>query len=206
MPNYKLTYFNIRWLGEGARLLFNYAGVPFEDVRITPEQWKELKGKTPFGQVPVLDVDGQKIAQSAAIYRYLGRQFNLTPKSAVEDAMVDAVYDAHKDFHAEIRPFFAVAAGFAQGDKEKLLKEVLIPARDKYFGYLKKYLMKSDGNHLVGKALTWGDIVIADNLYVIHGLAPPLFDGYPEIKKFADYIHALPDLQKYLKERPMSHV
>lgn len=43
MPQYKLTYFNIRWLGEGARVLFHYAGVPFEDVRVNPQQWAELK-------------------------------------------------------------------------------------------------------------------------------------------------------------------
>lgn len=32
----------MRWLGEGARLLFHYAGVNFEDVQIEQEKWPEL--------------------------------------------------------------------------------------------------------------------------------------------------------------------
>uniref|UniRef100_A0A0N5AMW3 glutathione transferase n=1 Tax=Syphacia muris TaxID=451379 RepID=A0A0N5AMW3_9BILA len=219
MPAYKLTYFNVYGLGEGARLLFNYAGVPFEDVRIDHQHWPEIKQRMsmflwlisdyciflemPFGQVPVLEVDGHIIAQSAAIYRYLGHQFNLAPKCPIEDAMVDAVYDAHKDFAAENKEFFMVAAGFAKGDKDKLMKEVCLPARDKYFGYLKKVLAASDGFHLIGKKLSWADIVIAGNLKSLEGLAPPLFDGFPEIKKFVQQVHELPQLQKYLKERPV---
>uniref|UniRef100_A0A0N5AN66 glutathione transferase n=1 Tax=Syphacia muris TaxID=451379 RepID=A0A0N5AN66_9BILA len=204
MPSYKLTYFNIRWYGEGARLLFNYAGVPFEDIRISNEQWFQLKPKMPYGQVPVLEVDGHMIAQSAAIYRYLGHQFNLAPKSPIDDANVDAVYDSHKDFHAEIKPFIACAAGFAPGDKKKLEKEVVCPARDKYFGYLKRLLSKTDGTHLIGDQVYWADIVIADNLSVINFMVPSLFESHSEVKKFVDYIHQLPKLQKYLKERPES--
>jgi hypothetical protein len=38
-----------------------------QDKRITQDEWRELKGSTPFGQVPILDVDGKRLAQSAAI-------------------------------------------------------------------------------------------------------------------------------------------
>uniref|UniRef100_A0A183U1F9 GST N-terminal domain-containing protein n=1 Tax=Toxocara canis TaxID=6265 RepID=A0A183U1F9_TOXCA len=41
--DYKLLYFNARWRGESARLIFEYAGVPYEDVRITKEEWPKLK-------------------------------------------------------------------------------------------------------------------------------------------------------------------
>ena len=46
-PVYKLTYFNLRYLGEPIRLMFTYAGVPFEDVRVDWLDWidkdKKLK-------------------------------------------------------------------------------------------------------------------------------------------------------------------
>ena len=43
MPNYKLTYFNGRGRAEVIRLLFEVAGVKYEDVRIEREAWPELK-------------------------------------------------------------------------------------------------------------------------------------------------------------------
>lgn len=81
---------------------------------------------------------------------------------------------------------------------------MVCPARDKYFGYLKRLLSKTDGTHLIGDQVYWADIVIADNLSVINFMVPSLFESHPEVKKFVDYIHQLPKLQKYLKERPES--
>ena len=43
MASYKLTYFNLRGRGEGARLLFKLAGVDFEDNRIEMKDWLEFK-------------------------------------------------------------------------------------------------------------------------------------------------------------------
>lgn len=43
MPQYKLHYFGIRGRGEILRLMFNAAGVPFEDHRIEMKDWPTLK-------------------------------------------------------------------------------------------------------------------------------------------------------------------
>lgn len=43
MSTYKLTYFDMRGRAECSRLLFTYAGVGFEDVRLTGDQWGALK-------------------------------------------------------------------------------------------------------------------------------------------------------------------
>ena len=43
MPSYKLTYFNAPARGEVSRMLFNLAGVPFEDKRIAFEEWAAMK-------------------------------------------------------------------------------------------------------------------------------------------------------------------
>ena len=39
----KLTYFNFRGRTEPARLILAYAGVNYEDCRITSEEWAKLK-------------------------------------------------------------------------------------------------------------------------------------------------------------------
>lgn len=51
----------------------------------------------PFGQVPVLEVDGKKINQSFAICRYLAKQYNLAGKNDWEALEIDVTVDNIKD-------------------------------------------------------------------------------------------------------------
>jgi hypothetical protein len=43
MVQYKLSYFDIRGLGETARLILHYANALFEDDRIKNEDWPSRK-------------------------------------------------------------------------------------------------------------------------------------------------------------------
>lgn len=40
---YKLTYFNLRGIGEPIRMLFKYAEVSFDEVQINAGDWYEVK-------------------------------------------------------------------------------------------------------------------------------------------------------------------
>ncbi|RCN31980.1 glutathione S-transferase protein, partial [Ancylostoma caninum] len=116
----------------------------------------------PFGQMPVLEVDGQQIPQSLAIARYLARKFGYAGKTPYEEAIVDALADQYKDFYVEIKGYYYPAMGLAEGDvvrlalsknevnkdiqasfQEEAKKNILIPARDRYLGYMTSFLQKS---------------------------------------------------------------
>lgn len=152
MVHYKLIYFPIRGAAEPSRQVLAVAGIKFEDERIPPEEWPNRKAGeslclkllsgTPFGHLPVLEVDGKPLAQSCAIVRYLARQFGLAGKMPFEEALVDSLIDQFKDYHNEIHPFLAVLVGVKEGDKEALYKEIAIPARNKFFGILTEWLKK----------------------------------------------------------------
>lgn len=43
VPKYKLYYFNIRARAEPARMVLAQAGVEYEDVRMTGEEWTKYK-------------------------------------------------------------------------------------------------------------------------------------------------------------------
>ena len=43
MAAYKLTYLNYKARGELVRFILAYAEVDYEDVRLVPEKWQELR-------------------------------------------------------------------------------------------------------------------------------------------------------------------
>lgn len=45
MPTYKLWYFNITGLGEPIRYILSYNNVPFEDKRLSFEEWPKYKDR-----------------------------------------------------------------------------------------------------------------------------------------------------------------
>ena len=94
-PKYRLTYFDIRLFAETSRVLFKIADIPFEDVRypialvdgkpVRPEfDVAKAAGLFPFGQIPMLEVDGVKLVQSRAIERYIAREAGLFGSNIVE--------------------------------------------------------------------------------------------------------------------------
>jgi glutathione S-transferase len=205
MVNYKLSYFDVRGLAEHIRLMFHYANQPFEDFRIPREEWPNIKPKTPYGRVPVLDIDGQELAESFAIARFLGKKFGLAGKNDLEQALVDAVGDVHKDLWNETLPYFAVCAGFREGDKEKLSKETLLPALEKFLPiYVKK--VKESGAFLFGASPTWVDFVVAEYITTLSNFASESLKSYPQMTQFRDRVYALPQLQSYLKSRQCSGI
>jgi len=120
-PNLKLIYFDIRGLGELSRLCLAAGGLPFTDDRIEftrkPDgtfhrpDWEVRKKDMPYGQVPVLEVNGVKIAQSNAIVRYVARIGGLMGSNDLEAALIDAGYEAILDSRKQ---FFE-----ARGNPEK---------------------------------------------------------------------------------------
>ncbi|RCN49312.1 glutathione S-transferase protein [Ancylostoma caninum] len=202
MVHYKLTYFDIRGAGECARQVLALAGQEFEDNRVAKEDFAALKPKMPFGQIPVLEVDGKQLAQSLAICRYLARQFGLAGKSPFDEAVVDSLADQHSDFRVEIKPYFYTAIGMREGDLEQLKKEVLLPACEKFFGFLTKFFKQNPSGFLVGDSVTWVDVLISESIATLLSFAPELLDGYPEVKAHMEKVRAIPNLKKWIENSP----
>ena len=86
VPTYIVTTFSYC-----SRLALVLAGLEFEDERISFDQWKDFKPQTPFGQLPVLQIDdGPLRTQAHAMLRWIGSQNkSLYPDNdyAVDEAM-----------------------------------------------------------------------------------------------------------------------
>ena len=100
-----LHYFDFQSRGRGqvVRLLWEDAGIAYEDVRYSFEEFPEAK-KTkifdlnPTGNIPVIELNGKILTQSYAILRHLARQLGAYDGKTEDemywaDVMCDIVID-----------------------------------------------------------------------------------------------------------------
>src|SRR5215470_10120207 len=103
MSKLKLTYFDFHGgRGEPARLALAIGGIDFEDDRVSFADWARRKPETPFGGLPVLEVDGQTVTQSNGINRYVGKLTDLYPSDPWQAALCDEAMDAVEDITTQV--------------------------------------------------------------------------------------------------------
>ena len=116
----KLSYFDFPGgRGEDCRIALHMAGVQFEDHRVKGPQWSDLKSSTPFGAMPVLEVDGKQLAQSNAILRLIGSRHELHPSDDWEAARHDALLAAAEDLRSKLTPVLAIKDDTKQAKREE---------------------------------------------------------------------------------------
>ncbi|CAJ0574724.1 unnamed protein product, partial [Mesorhabditis spiculigera] len=202
MVHYKLTYFAFNGLGENCRQLFALANVDFEDDRVEVEDWPKVKPTTPFGQMPILEVEGKRIPQSKAIARYLARKFGFAGQTELEQAEVDAWGDQISDYIMETIFYFRYKTGFASGDPEAEFKNVVIPARERFFPIVVKQLKENGSGYLIGNKVTWADLYLNNHVETFMNFDAGYLDKYPEILAHLKKVRDIPALKKWIEKRP----
>ncbi|KAK3931601.1 Glutathione S-transferase [Frankliniella fusca] len=197
-PKYKLHYFDLTALGEPIRFLLSYGKLDWEDIRYDDAQWPETKKKMPFGQMPVLDIDGKIYAQSIAISRYLAKQVGLSGKDDLENLKIDIAVHLFLDFHTKIGDW-----AYDPIPNSKAAKEVDL--KDKMDFYLKKFeeMVKENKGFLVNGKLTWGDIYFVAPLKYFKALVKRDFlEGYPLLQELVKKVESTPAIASYIAKRP----
>jgi glutathione S-transferase len=176
-----LTYFGFEGSrGLECRLALSLAGVPFEDIRINREQWTALKPTTPFGGLPILQVDGRTLANSNAILAYVGRTHGLLPEDPWAAAEHEAILQSVEDFRNKMPDIRALDAEDAKEAREGFAN-----------GWLAQWAT-TVSNRIVGPFLEGDAISVADlKLYVIlRSLGAGTYDHIP-----ASYLDSYPKLR-----------
>ncbi|XP_050347851.1 glutathione S-transferase 2-like [Nymphalis io] len=200
MPTVKVYYFQLKAVGESIRLLLAYGKQEFEDCRIAREDWPELKPTMPFGQMPVLEIDGKKYAQSTAIARYLGHKYGLAGKDIEEDFEIDQIIEFFNDIRIK------AASAFYETDESAKAKKQEENEKNHYPFMLKKLdeiITKNNGHMALGK-LTWADFIFAgmyDCLKFILKVSD-IDEKYPSFKKLQDKVLAIPKVKAYCDKAP----
>ncbi|CAG7734753.1 unnamed protein product [Allacma fusca] len=192
MPTYKLTYFDMKGLAEPIRLLFAYAKVPYEDIRLPynptgPGIAPEIKQKLPFGHVPVLEFEGITLSQSATIGRFLAGRFNLLGSNDVEAAKIDEINDALRDFAESWRALHFAKEDEAKATALKNIQEVTTP---KYLGRLNEMLEDNGGAFFIGNGTSWADLLVFNFITYLNQLyGMDLARNYPALKALSESSH-----------------
>ena len=201
MPTYKLYYFNGRGTAETIRLIFAQAGVEYEDNRFTSEEWAEFKPRTPYGVMPVLDIDGKIVGGSLPIARYLAKQCGMAGEDDMAALIVDSAADAVKDLGTKAGPIY-----FEKDEEKKaaLIKDLTENVVPRVLGGLEKLAAANTCTEgwLYGPKVSYADFYFYHSLTYLLGIVPDLLDKYPALKKLNESVTTLPNIAKWIKERP----
>lgn len=156
MPTIKLTYFDVHGgRAEPARIALHGGGVEFEDERVPFFEWPARKATMPYGAMPVLEVDGQVVAQSNAINRYVGKLVGLYPEDPWQAALCDEVMDAVEEIAERVSQTMAIADPEA---KQRAREQLVNGAITAYLGYLARRLEAHGGEWFADGRLTMADL------------------------------------------------
>ncbi|KAF7988003.1 hypothetical protein HCN44_007497 [Aphidius gifuensis] len=202
MSSYKLTYFNMTGRAEPIRYMLSYAGIDFEDKRVSFEEWSSLKAEMPLGQMPVLEIDGKIYNQSKSIYIYLGKKLNIAGDNYEEDYEINNAVDTMDDLkHPLTTWYFEKDATTKETLKEKAFSKI-----DLLLGKLEETVKKNNG-YFVGGKLTWADLAFtAYNDFLSNITGKNIITNYPELQKLVKKIAEIPKIKAYLSKRPVTQV
>ena len=189
----ELTYFDISGVAEKIRMTLLIGGVPFKDNRIKFEEWGALKPTTPYGQLPLMQVDGKQYAQSGAMLQFAGKITGMVPKDPYKALKVDEAVGLDEDLRGKIRPSIYVGMDKSLSDRTKKAKvkemraELAATHIPFYLGHFEKML--EDSEYLAGDKPTIAD---AQFLSTVRWLASgnldhiptTCVDAFPKVKAF----------------------
>ena len=196
------------WRAEVLRVSLFISNIPFEDVRISREEFINMiktgylpnGKKVPFHQLPVIEVDGEIIGQTGAIARYCGKISNLYSNDNINAAKIDQIIDAATDITNLVSPTIREKDEQKKVEDRLLLKNKLLP---RWFTYLENILSESTSDWFVENKMTIADIAMWRLLGwlksgIIDGIPTTIVDSYPKLKNIHTNVHHHPKVQEWM--------
>ena len=195
------------WRAEVLRVSLFIKDIPFEDVRVSREEFIHLiktgflpNGKrSPFHQLPVIEVDDKIIGQTGAIARYCGKVSNLYSDDILKAAKIDQIIDAATDITNVVSPTIREKDQEKKMEDRKVLVNKLLP---RWFRYLENLLSEDDSSWFVEK-MTIADIAMWRLLGwltsgIIDGIPTSVVDDFPKLKNIHHQVHTHTKVQEWM--------
>ena len=203
-PKYKLYYFNRKERAEMARFIFALADVPYEDIRLSREEFANLdkQGLFPYKQVPTLFVNDVAIGQSSAINRFLARKLGLYGVDDVEGALIEGFHELGRD----VRASYLIAKRKRSQDQGAAIKVWFAESLPKYFRKYEGLISKNEAGWCVGKTLSFADLECYEliNWFDDVESVNKAMKVAPSFRAIVERVPQNPRLAKWIKERPVT--
>lgn len=209
----KLTYFNLEAAAEKVRLAFAMTETDFEDNRVDFKQWPDIKPTTPWGQLPILEVDGKVWTQSYGMLRWAGQLGDGSLYPADKLLEIEEVIGIHEDLGKAFTPALYIgmrpanlghefATDEEKAGKVKALREKFA-AEDlpKFMGFYSQ-ILTNNGPFFCGSKVTIADLAILPQLRyftkgVVDHIPSTCLDGYPVLKAWIDRMMEIPPIKAW---------
>ena len=204
VPKLDLIYFDVRARAECARMTLAYGGIPYN---FTDTQGyfgcdfmtAKTSGKLPWGQLPLLAVDGKLISQSGSINRYLASLVtkpDFIPKDPVKAALADALHETAQDLF-RIMPIVNLWTEEKwREEKEEYFTKTLpskLPALVKMLGSQK---------YFCGDAPTYADFALFTIMDLVRLVEPGVVSQHANLAAWMARVEQLPGVKEYVETRP----
>merc|ERR1711936_538604 len=184
----RLTYFPARGRAEISRLIFAHAGVKFDDIRLTGEDFAKVKPILSYGSMPIAN--------------FVAELCNLAGTTPLNKAKANEIVLAVNGIFEMVAKCLFAPEGEKAGMKKKLIEETL-PQK---FAQLEARLCLNGGQFFAGNALTYADlmiVVLQDNVRssVIGG--GDVIEKFPKLCNLYQRVSALPNIKAWRGSRPI---
>ncbi len=195
-PSLKLAYFPTPGRAEPIKFAFLIAGIPFEFVGMTREEFDLQKSTLPFGQLPTLEIDGKVFAQSDALLQYAGSFSDLYPKDPLVKLQIDRILYSLEDMTNAMGP------ALYEKDPEKKKERMQDLARDVFPKFLGCFEKLVGQNFAVGNKLSIADLKLF--IYVgwiksgmLEGVPSSIMDTYPKLSSIHNTVKENDKVKEY---------
>lgn len=193
------------WRAEVSRLALHLGGIEFENRHPSREEFTTGKkdGSLPFGQVPIMIVDGQAIGQTGAIARFCGKLSGMYPTdNSLEAAQIDQLIDAATDITNRVSLTMHEKDDAKKMAARTVLSDETLPT---WFGYLEALAPQEGSEFFVGDTMTIADLAIWRLLGwltggILDGVPPTVTDGFPKLQAHAKRMDSNPKIQSWMRE------
>ncbi|XP_067934075.1 glutathione S-transferase 1-like isoform X1 [Watersipora subatra] len=201
---YKLTYFDLRARAEPARAMLTMAGQKFEDIRVLPQNWENLKPETPLGFLPILETSRGTICQTPVINYYVAEKTGYLPDDEFERVQCNSILHTLNDLSAFVSKNVLLSELYKHCPSPDNIDELKEQARyelRKTSTFIQG-LSRKGSKFIFGDKMTAADITMFCSWMLIEPVFPRSKSKEDWLNKFMESMETDSKFAKYLQERP----